>query len=75
VDDTTLLRFLRARDLEVKRAEAMLRKSVEWREANSVESATKWQVPQDILKDFKMYFTGLDKNGFPGKTLSFIAMT
>jgi hypothetical protein len=47
----------------------MLRKTMEWREANDVESVTKWQVPQDIREDFRLFFSGLDNQGFPGKGL------
>ncbi|XP_021967002.2 SEC14-like protein 4 isoform X2 [Folsomia candida] len=65
VDETTRLRFLRARDLNVKRGEEMLRRSVEWRESNEIETISKWEIPSEILKEFRMYFTGLDEQGYP----------
>jgi len=65
LDEVTLLRFLRARDHNVKRADEMLRRHVQWREDNNIDGITKWVVPQDIKKELKIYFTGLDKDGFP----------
>jgi len=65
LDEVTLLRFLRARDHNVKRAEEMLRRHIQWREDNNIDGITKWVVPEEIKNELKIYFTGLDKNGFP----------
>lgn len=54
----------------MKRGEEMLRRSVEWRESNEIETISKWEIPSEILKEFRMYFTGLDEQGYPGETLS-----
>ncbi len=43
----------------------MLRRSVEWRELNNMEAIGKWEIPSDIQKEFRMYFTGLDNEGYP----------
>jgi len=64
-DDRRLLRFLRARDMNVKKAEQMLRKCQDWRNSNDIEAVKKWQTPAPVAKDFKMYYCGLDAETRP----------
>ncbi|XAR50401.1 hypothetical protein NMG60_11004717 [Bertholletia excelsa] len=65
VDDYTIRRFLRARDLEVEKASAMFLKYQEWRRAfvpNGQVSAS--EVPDGIAHN-KMFVQGFDKKGRP----------
>jgi len=64
-DERMLLRFLRARDMNVKKAEQMLRKSVDWRNSNDIDAVKKWQAPAAVTKDFKMYYCGEDAEKRP----------
>jgi len=43
----------------------MLRKTVEWRNANDIEAVKKWEIPSDVQKDFKMYYSGVDAEKRP----------
>ena len=53
--DTTLLRFLRARDFNLEKAREMLSQSLIWRKKNQVDKImAEYQVPQ-VIKD---YFPG-----------------
>ncbi|OMO52345.1 hypothetical protein COLO4_37266 [Corchorus olitorius] len=65
VDDLTLRRFLRARDLDVEKASAMFLKYIKWRRSfvpNGSISAT--EVCNEI-KQNKMFLQGSDKKGRP----------
>ncbi|ODN05090.1 SEC14-like protein 2 [Orchesella cincta] len=64
-DERTLVRFLRARNLDIKKAENMLRKSVEWRGDKEIEAIKKWDIPGPVVKDFKVYYCGLDSDKRP----------
>ncbi len=64
-DDTVLIRFLRARNLDLQKAENMLRKSLEWRQSNDIDAIKKLQLPPALLKDFKYYYIGDDHEGRP----------
>jgi len=64
-DERMLLRFLRARDMNVKKAEQMLRKCVDWRNSNDIDAVKKWQTPAPVAKDFNMYYSGLDAERRP----------
>ncbi|EEF51683.1 aspartate semialdehyde dehydrogenase, putative [Ricinus communis] len=65
VDDSTLIRFLRARDLDVKRASVMFLNYLKWRKEfvpNGLISPS--QVPNEIAQN-KMFMQGSDKKGRP----------
>ncbi|KAF5731006.1 hypothetical protein HS088_TW19G00609 [Tripterygium wilfordii] len=65
VDDLTIRRFLRARDLNVEKASAMFLKYLKWRQTfvpNNTISIT--EVPNEIAQN-KMFMQGLDKQGRP----------
>lgn len=63
-DELTLLRFLRAREGDVQKAEEMLRKSVQWRKDNDVSTYLNWQLPTPIANDFKFHYIGVDNEGY-----------
>jgi len=63
-DDITILRFLRAREGDVSKAEDMLRKSVEWRKVHQVETFLDWTPPKPITEDFKYSYLGEDNHGY-----------
>lgn len=65
VDDLTMRRFLRARDLDIDRASSMLLKYLKWRQTFVPNgSILKTQVPNEIAHN-KMFVQGNDKQGRP----------
>ncbi|XP_062168447.1 CRAL-TRIO domain-containing protein YKL091C-like isoform X2 [Alnus glutinosa] len=65
VDDQTIRRFLRARDLNIKKASALFLKFLKWRQTfvpNGSISAS--EVPNEIAQN-KMFLQGIDKEGRP----------
>ncbi|GKV17433.1 hypothetical protein SLEP1_g27945 [Rubroshorea leprosula] len=65
VDDLTIRRFLRARDLDIEKASAMFLKYLKWRRMfvpNGSISAS--EVPNEIAQN-KMFLHGRDKKGRP----------
>ncbi|CAG7721232.1 unnamed protein product [Allacma fusca] len=63
--DLALLRFLRARDLNLNKAETMLRNHMTWRAENDVDSIQKNQVPPQFFQEFPVKICGTDKEGYP----------
>lgn len=65
VDDLTLRRFLRARDLDIERAAAMLMKYLTWRRkfvpTGSIAAS---ETPNQIAQN-KVFMQGIDKRGCP----------
>uniref|UniRef100_A0A8C0WKS0 CRAL/TRIO N-terminal domain-containing protein n=1 Tax=Castor canadensis TaxID=51338 RepID=A0A8C0WKS0_CASCN len=45
-DDYFLLRWLRARNFDLQKSEAMLRKHVEFRKQKDIDNITSWQPPE-----------------------------
>ncbi|GAV81743.1 CRAL_TRIO domain-containing protein/CRAL_TRIO_N domain-containing protein [Cephalotus follicularis] len=65
VDDQTLRRFLRARDLDIEKASVMFLKYLNWRRTYVVNgSISPSEVPNEISQN-KFFLQGLDKNGRP----------
>jgi hypothetical protein len=65
VDDQTIRRFLRARELNINKASALFLKFLKWRRTfvpNASISAS--EVPNEIAQN-KMFLQGLDKEGRP----------
>ncbi|XP_041457499.1 SEC14-like protein 2 [Lytechinus variegatus] len=63
-DDHCLLRFLRARRFNVKKAEDNFRRDLEWRIKNRIDSIHEWyEIPEACLKYWPGGATGLDKEG------------
>ncbi|CAG7786223.1 unnamed protein product [Allacma fusca] len=61
--DANLLRWLRARDLNVDKAEKMLKASMIWRKNNDVDKILSWRKPQFFSNGFNFMAPGVDKDG------------
>jgi hypothetical protein len=58
--------WLRARDLNVNKAEAMIRKSFEWRKVNKIDTLlTSWTPPAEYVNKFAFEISGYDKEECP----------
>ncbi|KAG8379645.1 hypothetical protein BUALT_Bualt07G0110500 [Buddleja alternifolia] len=65
IDDSTLRRFLRARDLDVEKASSMLMKYLTWRRTFVPKgSISTSEIPNEIAQN-KMFMQGTDKEGRP----------
>ncbi|ODM94273.1 SEC14-like protein 2 [Orchesella cincta] len=65
-DDAFLIRWLRARNLDIEKAYDMLNKSLEWRKEHKVDGILEREdVPEDIKKKTPFAHCGLDKEGYP----------
>ncbi|CAG7732754.1 unnamed protein product, partial [Allacma fusca] len=65
--DKNLIRWLRARELNVKKAEHMFRKSVKYREDNEDFRQLQYQpFPEHMLEEYPFRFLGYDKQGVIG---------
>ncbi|KAG9131207.1 hypothetical protein Leryth_006064 [Lithospermum erythrorhizon] len=65
LDDLTMRRFLRARDLDIEKASAMCMKYLKWRQSFIPNgSILKSEVPNEIAQN-KMFIQGKDKQGRP----------
>ncbi|CAL8125545.1 unnamed protein product [Orchesella dallaii] len=60
-----LMRFLRARNHNLTKAEDMLRKHLEWRKLNEIDSLLSWTPPNLLTNEFKYDVAGFDKQGCP----------
>ncbi|CAG7829190.1 unnamed protein product [Allacma fusca] len=61
--DVDLLRWLRARDLNLGKAEEMLRKHIQWRKDNDIKSIMSWRPPPIFPKELPFQISGRDKDG------------
>jgi len=68
--DLYLLSWLRARDLDLGKAEEMFRTSMEWRKANGIDNILNWKVPEMFEKEFPFQISGMDKDKCPGNHLT-----
>jgi len=66
-DEDVSLKFLRAREGNLEKAEEMLRKSVKWRSDKNIGQFLKWKPPPKLEKDFgyTYRFTGFTNEGTP----------
>ncbi|XP_062571602.1 SEC14-like protein 2 [Saccostrea cucullata] len=64
-DDHYLLRWLRARNFDLKKSETMLRNHVAWRAQENVENIQDWECPEVIQKYFTGGLFGKDVDGCP----------
>ncbi|XP_035710360.1 SEC14-like protein 2 [Folsomia candida] len=70
--DLMFLRFLRARDLNLNKAEEMLTKYLKWREENEIDSLHAWTPPAPLSrKNYPYEITGVDKEGCPVLVVAF----
>ncbi|XP_020677937.1 phosphatidylinositol transfer protein 3-like isoform X1 [Dendrobium catenatum] len=65
LDDSTLKRFLRARDLDVDRASNFLLKHLSWRRENIPKGFISESEIQNEIAQKKIFSQGFDKNGRP----------
>lgn len=64
-DEETMLRFLRAREHDVNKAEDMLRKNLQWRKDNNVISYLNYEPPPTIKDNFMFDIGPKDNEGRP----------
>jgi len=64
-DDVTLLRFLRARDQNLDKAENMLRRCMQWRSDVEVARYVTWKPAKCVEEDSTFHQTGTDYEGRP----------
>ncbi|XP_012940167.1 SEC14-like protein 2 [Aplysia californica] len=63
-DDHYFLRWLRARNFDLKKSEVMLRNNMKWREQNKVDTMLEWfEPPEVMLKYYTGGLFGQDKEG------------
>ncbi|CAG7824057.1 unnamed protein product [Allacma fusca] len=60
-----LIRWLRARDLNVQQASEMLRKSLQWRKDNKIDQVSTWEPPASFQQDYPYDVNGFDRDGCP----------
>ncbi|KAL3835421.1 hypothetical protein ACJIZ3_010157 [Penstemon smallii] len=65
IDDLTLRRFLRARDLDVEKASAMLMKYITWRRTFVPKGSISTSEISNEIAQNKMFMQGTDKYGHP----------
>ncbi|OXA39358.1 hypothetical protein Fcan01_25964 [Folsomia candida] len=64
-DDSFLIRWLRARDLNLIRAEEMLRASLKWRQDNDVDNILKCDdIPEEVKKMSPVAYSGISTEGY-----------
>jgi len=65
-DDSFLIRWLRARNLDLKKAEEMLRASMEWRKVNHVDGILEREpVPEEVTSQSPVALCGYTQDGIP----------
>jgi len=65
-DDSFLIRWLRARNLDLKKAEEMLRASMEWRQVNQVDGIIEREpVPEEVTSQAPIAWCGNTPEGIP----------
>ncbi|OXA58080.1 SEC14-like protein 4 isoform X2 [Folsomia candida] len=61
--DCDYLRFLRARNHQVDKAEQMMAKHLEWRKQVNFDTADTWEIPEIMINGFPYFLDGVDKDG------------
>lgn len=64
-DDFYLLRWLRARNFDIKKAEDMLRKHLAWRKKENIDQIFDREIPEVVKKYYPGGHFGYDKDGCP----------
>ncbi|CAG7833219.1 unnamed protein product [Allacma fusca] len=62
--DMGILRFLRARELNLSKSEDMLRKHLCWRKKNQVDDILDEKMPPHFFEDYPVKICGKDKKGY-----------
>jgi len=63
VMDFNMIRFLRARSMDLDKAEDMFRKYIAWRLENNIDNACSWEVAQDLKENLVYKVVGHSLNG------------
>jgi len=63
LEDIQLIRWLRARNMSIKKAEEMLRNSLKWRDETEISDILRKSVPECIKVEFPFDIVGVDKQG------------
>ncbi|ODN02282.1 SEC14-like protein 2 [Orchesella cincta] len=63
VMDFHMIRFLRARGMDIEKAEDMFRKYIAWRLENNVDNACSWEIAQDLKESTPYKVVGHSLNG------------
>ncbi|ODM96729.1 SEC14-like protein 2, partial [Orchesella cincta] len=63
--DAYLLRWLRARDLNIDKAESMLLNALKWRKENDVDNALHAKMDPFFPENYRQKFVGPDRDGRP----------
>ncbi|CAG7732529.1 unnamed protein product [Allacma fusca] len=61
--DVNLIRWIRAREFNLTKAEDMLRKAIQWREENDMDNIMAVKMPQYLLDELPFIVAGHDKQG------------
>jgi len=69
--DDFLIRWIRAREMDLDKAEDMLRKSMQWRKDNEIDSILKGGLDPELVEKFPYYLDGEDKQGRPVISMPF----
>ncbi|GBL81272.1 SEC14-like protein 2 [Araneus ventricosus] len=69
-DESMFLRFLRARQCNLNKAEDMLRNHIQWREKNDIDHIDTYK-PPEVSKHFPMSLIAFSKAGNPVRYLNF----
>lgn len=65
-DLSVFIRFLRARDLNINAAEAMLKNHLEWRKMIQIDTILENYTPKEVAEKYVTFnYIGLDKEGAP----------
>ncbi|CAG7723375.1 unnamed protein product [Allacma fusca] len=69
-DEYNLLRWLRAQNMNVKKAEKMLRTAHYWKLENNVAELVYEDLPLDMIEQFPVFVDGIANDGTPGNFLN-----
>jgi len=60
--------WLRARDLDIKKATDMFRSNLAWRESEDIDNILDWEPPSHFPTDYDYEIVGEDGEGRPSKS-------
>ncbi|OXA40429.1 SEC14-like protein 4 [Folsomia candida] len=61
--DENLIRWLRARDLDLDKAEDLVKKSMQWRQDNKIDTIIESGIDSEMQKLFPFYIDAIDREG------------
>ncbi|CAL8125553.1 unnamed protein product [Orchesella dallaii] len=69
--DDSLIRWIRAREMDLDKAEEMIRNSMQWRKDNHIDNILKSGLDPELCEKFPYYLDAHDKEGRPLLTMPF----